>query len=119
MPILSTPNPNAPIACSLPVLQMSGRLDALQDLVADGLRSVTRDRNRLRIAIDASNRANLYADAVAWADAEKACCEFLGFAVDATSTEVVLEIAAPAGTEPMLDGFEWLVQAAGRAAAAA
>jgi hypothetical protein len=119
MPVLSNPDPHAPIACSLPVLQMSGRLDALQDLVGDRVRSMTRDGNRLRIAIDATDRPSLHAEAVAWANAEKACCAFLGFAVEETPTQVTLEIATPAGAEPMLDGFEWLVRAAGRVVAAA
>ena len=119
MPVLSTPDPHAPIACSLPVMQMGGRLDALQDLVADGLRSVTGRGDRLSIGIDATGRPSLHAETVAWATAEKTCCAFLGFAVEATPTEVILEIAAPAGAEPMLVGFEWLVRAAGRVVAAA
>jgi hypothetical protein len=97
---------------------MAARLDSLQDLVADGLDDVLLHERALRIAIDRRRAADLYAQTVAWAEAKNACCPYLGFAVDETPETVVLEIAAPAGAESILDGFERLVRAAGKTVAA-
>ena len=112
MHVLSSPDATVGTACALPVLEMAARLDSLQDLVADGLDDVLLHDRRLRIAIDRGRAADLYAQTVAWAEAKNACCPYLGFAVDETPETVVLEIAAPAGAESILDGFEWLVRAA-------
>jgi hypothetical protein len=103
------------MTCSLPVLEMAGRLDSLQDLVAPGLDDVQLCDRRLRIAMDRDEVSNLYAQTVAWAEAKKACCSYLGFAVEETPARVVLEIAAPKGAEPTLAGFQFLVLAAGDA----
>lgn len=114
MPVLSAPDPTVGIACTLPVLEMADRLDTLQDLVADGLDDVRLKERQLRITIERDTAADLYAQTVAWAEAEKACCPFLGFAVDETPASVVLEIAAPAGAEPTLEALQFLVLAAAR-----
>ena len=113
MPVLSSPDPTVGIACALPVLEMAHGLDSLQDLVADGLDEVHLNDRRLRIAIDRDGAADLYAQTVAWAEAKKACCSYLGFAVEETPARVVLEIAAPKGAEPTLEGFQFVVMAAG------
>ena len=115
MPVLSSPDPTVGIACALPVLEMADRLDSLQDLVADGLGDVHLHDRRLRIAIDRDGAADLYAQTVAWAEAKKACCAYLGFAVEETPASVVLEIAAPNGAEPTLQGFQFVVLAAANA----
>jgi hypothetical protein len=119
VPVLSSPDANVGTACALPVVEMADRLDSLQDLVAVGLDEVLLHERRLRIAIDRSGAAGLYDQTVAWAEAKKACCPHLGFAVEETPANVVLEIAAPAGAEPILEGFEWLVRSAARVVAAA
>jgi len=112
VPVLSAPDATIGIACTLPVLEMAHRLDSLQDLVAHSLDEVHLDDRRLRIAIDRDGVADLYAQTVAWAESKKACCAYLGFAVEETPARVVLEIAAPIGAEPMLEGFQVLVLAA-------
>jgi hypothetical protein len=109
VPVLSAPDPSVGIACRLPILDMADRLDSLQDLVADGLDEVHLHGRQLRIAIDRHGAADLYAQTVAWAEAKKACCSYLGFAVEETPARVVLEIAAPQGAEPTLEGFQHLV----------
>jgi hypothetical protein len=114
VPVLSSPDPSVGITCSLPVLEMADRLDSLQDLVADGLDEVHLDDRRLRITLDRGGAADLYAQTVAWAEAKKACCSYLGFAVEETPARVVLEIAAPPGAELTLEGFQHLVLAAPR-----
>jgi hypothetical protein len=115
VPVLSSPDATVEIACALPVLEMASRLDSLQDLVACGLDEVHLHDRRLRIAIEACTAADLFAETVAWAEAKKSCCPYLGFAVDETPAGVVLEIAAPRGAEPTLEGFQVLVLAAGGA----
>ena len=97
MPILNTPDPAAEIACTLPVLEMGGRLVSLQKLIGASLLETARSDRTLRIVINRDGRSSLYADTVAWATAEKACCGFLGFAVGEAEDRVTLEIAAPAG----------------------
>jgi len=98
---------------------MADRLDSLQDLVADSLDEVHLRERRLRIAIDRDGAADLYAQTVAWAEAKKACCSYLGFAVEETPARVVLEIAAPKGAETTLEAFQFLVLAAARPVEAA
>jgi len=119
MRVLSSPDASAGIACALPMLEMADRLDSLQDLVGDRLRELTHEERRLRIAIGRDGIADLHAQTVAWAEAERACCPYLGFAVGETPAEIVLEIAAPHGAEPTLGGIVWLVQAAGEVTAMA
>ena len=114
MPVLSSPDPSVGIACALPVLEMADRLDSLQDLVADSLDEVHLHDRRLRIAIDRDGAADLYSQTVAWAEAKKACCSYLGFAVEETPARVVLEIAAPNGAETTLEAFQFLILAAAR-----
>jgi len=109
VPVLSSPDPTVGIACSLPVLEMAFGLDSLQDLVADGLDEVELHDRQLRISIDRDGATDLYAQTVAWAEAKKTCCSYLGFAVEETPVCVVLEIAAPRGAEPALEGLQFLV----------
>jgi hypothetical protein len=115
VPVLSSPDSTVGIACTLPVLEMAVCLDSLQDLVADSLDDVHLQERRLRIAIDRDGAADLFAQTVAWAEAKKACCSYLGFAVEETPASVVLEIAAPKGAEPTLEALQFLVLAAGDA----
>jgi hypothetical protein len=112
VPVLSSPDATVGIACALPILEMADRLDSLQDLVAGNLGGVLLDDRRLRIAIERDEAADLYAQTVAWAEAEKGCCPYLGFAVEETPASVVLEIAAPAGAEPALEALQFIVLAA-------
>ena len=114
MPVLTTPDPAAEIACALPVLEMGGRLVSLQKLIGGSLLEAARTDRALRIDVGRAGRSSLYADTVAWANAEKACCAFLGFAVEETEDRVTLEIGAPAGAQATLDGIELLVRAAAR-----
>ena len=116
MTILSQIDPTAEVACTLPVNEAGERLDALGDLVGDRLQDVSRHGDRLRIRIGRDGDAALEAKASAWATAEKACCAFLGFEVESEPDAVTLDIVAPAGAGPTLDGIEWIVRAAGRRA---
>jgi hypothetical protein len=114
MTTLSQVDPSAEIACTLPVNEAGDRLIVLQAVIGDHLESVQREPDRLRIRIDRAGDADLEAKVAEWAEAEKACCAFLGFAVESEPETVILEIAAPDDAAGTLDGIEWLVRAAGR-----
>jgi hypothetical protein len=114
MTTLSEADPTADVACNLPVNEAGDRLTTLEALVGDTLEAVTRTGDRLRIRIERAGHPNLEAEVTEFAEAEKACCSFLGFAIESEPEAVTLEIAAPAGAAPTLDGIEWLVRAAGR-----
>lgn len=119
MTILSQVDPTAEIACTLPVNEAGDRLRALQAIIGDRLEHVTRRGGRLRVRIERMGLADLEAEVIAWAEAEKGCCAFLGFAVESEPDAVTIEISAPADAEPTLEGIEWIVRAAGRQRSAA
>ena len=119
MTTLSRVDPKADIACTLPVNEAGDRLRALQAVIGDHLDDLTLAGGRLRIRVLRKGGADLEAEVTAWAEAEKACCAFLGFAVESEPDAVTIEIAAPAGAELTLEGIEWIVRAAGRRQGAA
>jgi hypothetical protein len=119
MPVLAKPDPAAEIACTLPVIEMGGRIASLQELIGGSLIEADRTDRAPRIVVDRAGRSSLYDDTVAWATAEKACCAFLGFAVEEAADSVTIEIAAPAGADATLDGIEVLVRAVARPAVTA
>jgi hypothetical protein len=114
MAIMNHIDATADIACTLPINEVGERLNSLQALIGDHLDTVSRDGDRLQIRIARAGRADLETEVSRWAEAEKACCAFLRFAVESEPEVVLLEIAALGGAEPTLDALEWLVQAAGR-----
>jgi hypothetical protein len=116
--ILSRPDPTADIACTLPPNDASDRLRALQAIVGDQLEEVGR-LGGLSLRINRAGRTDLETQVTAWAAEEKACCAFLGFTVESGPEAVTIEISAPAGAEPTLDGIEWMIRAAGRQPGAA
>ena len=117
MTTLSQVDPSADIACTLPVNQAGDRLNLLQALIGERLQSTERDGDRIRIRMDRAGDADLEAKVAEWAEAEKGCCAFLGFAVESGPETITLEIAAPSNAAGTLDGIEWLVRAAGRGVA--
>jgi hypothetical protein len=117
MTTLSRADPSAEIACTLPVNEAGDRLNTLQAIIGDHLDSAQRDGDRLNIRIDRAGDPDLEAKVTEWAEAEKGCCAFLGFAIESEPETVTLEIAAPGNAAGTLDGIEWLVRAAGRGVA--
>jgi hypothetical protein len=111
---LSQLDPSAEIACTLPIYEARGHMDVLQELVGGHLDDLSRDGDRLHIRIRRAGRAGLEADVAAFAEAEKACCAFLGFALESEPEAVTLDIVAPAGAAMTLEDIEWMVSAAGR-----
>jgi hypothetical protein len=114
MTILSPVDPTVDLACTLPVNEARNRLKALQALIGDRLDHVSRDGDRLRIRLARAGNADLEAEATDWAETEKGCCAFLGFAIESEPDAVTLEIAAPANVGQILAGIEWIVRAADR-----
>ena len=114
MTILSQVDPSAEIACTLPINEASGRLDSLLTLVGDRLVGTERNPDRLRITIKRSGDPGLEDDVRAWAEDEKGCCAFLGFAIESGPETVTLEIASPPDAGPTLDAIEWMFRAADR-----
>jgi hypothetical protein len=112
MPVLSQPDPQAPIACNLPPGEFGQRLRALETIVGRDLIGISRSTNGLTLRFAKGDRADLEADLTRWATDEKACCGFLGFAIASEAGVVTMEVAAPAGAEPTLDGIDWIVRAA-------
>jgi hypothetical protein len=112
MTILSYAEPAAEIACALPPNQMRDRHDALGSIVGADLLGLDREGDRLQVVIARGGRTDLDAQVITWAREEKACCGFLGFAVDSKPDTVTIEITAPAGAGPTLDGIHWIVRAA-------
>lgn len=119
MTVLSRVDTAAEIACTLPAIQAAGRLSSLQTVVGDRLDRVSRIDGRLRIRIARAGSADLEAEVTAWAESEKDCCAFLGFAVESEDEAVTVEIAAPDGAESTLEVFDWAVRVAGAMASQA
>lgn len=114
MTTLSLVDPTADIACTLPINEADGRLMTLEGLVSGRLATAERDGDRLRIRLDREGDPDLDARVKEWAEAEKGCCAFLGFAMDANAEIVTLDISAPPEAIPTLNAIEWMVRAAGR-----
>jgi hypothetical protein len=114
MTILSMIDPTAEIACTLPIVEADDRLKALQSLVSGRLTSTLRDGDGLRIRIDREGDADLETKVAEWADAEKGCCAFLGFALESDADMVTLDITAPTTAAPTLDAIAWMIRTAGR-----
>ena len=111
---LSKVDPTVDIACTLPAAEAGRRLDALQTLIGGALDNVSREGDRLRIRVARGGDADLDAKARDWAETEKGCCAFLGFAIESEPDAVTLEITAPSTAVPMLAWIEVIVRAAGR-----
>lgn len=113
MQTLSTVDPTTPIECTLPVTEAAGRLFDFDDVVGAGrLKGVEREPGRYRFTVARDGRPDLEQQLAAWADDEKSCCAFLGFAIESDAASVTIEIRAPDGADTTLDGIDWLVRAA-------
>lgn len=114
MQTLSMVDPTAEVACTLPINEADDRLKVLEALVAGRLATAERHGDRLRICLDRGGDADLDAKVTEWAEAEKGCCGFLGFALESDAGTVTLDITAPPDAVPTLDAIAWVVRAAGR-----
>lgn len=113
MQTLSTVDPTASIECTLPVSEAAARLSDLDDVLGAGrLEGIEREPGRYRFTVARDGRSDLERQLAAWAADEKSCCAFLGFAIQSDAASVTVEIQAPDGADPTLDGIDWVVRAA-------
>lgn len=87
--------------CSLPADDLRGRVDELRGLMARPLLAHRRDGRVLHLSFDPAAEADVRR-AVA---AEEQCCAFLAFTVRAGAEAVEVDVVAPEGAEPVLDGL--------------
>jgi DNA-binding transcriptional MerR regulator len=97
---------DAPIACTLAADEMGLRLDAWRALLAHA-GAVTDVDHGVRIAlVDTVDTAAL----VELAQAERACCSFLSFAVAIDRGGVALEVRGPDEARPVIDALAALAR---------
>jgi hypothetical protein len=104
------PAPDVPIACSLGVNELGGRLQEFHDLFAAHLRALERSPARLRLVLDATDGVEAATrDLLA---REASCCPFFTFAVGHAAGGLVVDVGVPAEADPTLDGLAWLARTA-------
>jgi hypothetical protein len=101
---------DGPVACTLPVDQVAGRLDAFRREVFGHLRAMERPAPaRLRLVLAAGTdpervRALLVR--------EQACCGFLAFTITPAGDGLLVDLTVREDAAGALDGFAWLAGAA-------
>jgi len=101
---------DAPIACTMPVGEMGGRMREFHELFVAHLRSIDRKPRRLRLDLDAAE--GLEPSVRALMAREHDCCAFADIAVRSDPTQLTIEIGVPAGAEGALDGFAFIAEMA-------
>lgn len=97
-----------PDACTLPPAEVPLRVAEFRELFARALRGVARPRpGLLRLALDAGEEATAR-DLIA---RETACCSFFDVTVDRDGDRLRVDVAVPAGQEPVLDAIARLAAA--------
>ena len=90
-----------PIACTLTPAALADRGEWLRRLGAASLLDGRRIDGGLELRF-----AGAAEDEVReWVRAERECCAFLSFDVERTGDDLRLEVAGPAGSEPVFDGL--------------
>lgn len=95
--------PDFPIACTLTQGAMTGRLELIDALAADGLLSRPRTDAGLRVRLRDTPEIERRTHELVTAEA--ACCAFLSFDLQREDGELVLHIAGPADARPVIDMF--------------
>jgi hypothetical protein len=89
-----------PIACSLGATELEARLDELRALGREALRTSRTAPGRAQLRFAAAGDVEARLAAVVAAEAR--CCAFLTLRLRREDDAVVLDLAAPAGAEPVL-----------------
>ena len=95
--------PDSPIACTLPMTEMGGRLRDFDDLFRRHLRSVERQPGRVVIALDADGLTE--GDITDLLAREHECCAFLDIELRRDATGFVVDFRSPDGAESVLDAI--------------
>ncbi|QKG22983.1 hypothetical protein [Actinomadura verrucosospora] len=99
-----------PIMCTLAPSSMVDRLTEFEAAFAAGLPRVEREPLRLRLSFTAgAERESALRDLFAQ---EQQCCAFLAFTFQRTADELTVDITAPDGAAPTLDGMQALAERA-------
>lgn len=102
--------PEVPIMCTLPPDGLVRRLADFEAVFAAALTGFEREPLRLRLTFDADAATETaIRDLIA---AEQRCCAFLAFAAERRATALVVEVTAPPGAGPTLDGLQALAERA-------
>ena len=104
------PAENAPIACTMPVGEMGGRMREFHKLFAAHLRSIAREPRRLRLGLDSGH--GLDATVRDLMAREHECCAFADIAIRSDGDGLMIEIGVPEGAEGALDGFAYVAETA-------
>ena len=104
------PDADGPLACTLPVDQVGGRLDAFHREVFGHLWSMERPTPaHLRLALGAgADPGRVRALLVR----EQACCGFLAFTITPAGDGLLVDLEVREEAAGALDGFAWLAEAA-------
>ncbi|MBO2456256.1 hypothetical protein [Actinomadura violacea] len=101
---------DVPIMCTLAPSSMVERLTEFEAAFADGPLRVEREPLRLRLSFAAGEeREAVLRDLFAQ---EQQCCAFLTFAFQRTAEGLTVDITAPDGAAPALDGMQALAERA-------
>ena len=92
-----------PIACSLTSAEMPARLAQMAAIGQAALIAFHRDVDAVTLRFQASDATRARLEAIVAAEAD--CCSFLEMRLRDDASSIALEIAAPAGAEPILDDF--------------
>jgi hypothetical protein len=106
---------NAPIACTMPVGEMGGRMREFHHLFAARLRTIAREPRRLRLDLEATE--GLEPTVLDLMAREHECCAFADIAVRSDPSSLTIDIGVPEGAEGALDGFAFIAETAAPGAA--
>jgi len=97
-------SPPVDVACTLTADDLSARREQWRRLVNRGAVAVRRNPTGLEVRFGGSEDTAAAVDALV--AAERECCSFLAWAVARSTSEVVLAIAGPSGSEAIFDAWE-------------
>ena len=104
------PDADGPLACTLPVDQFAGRLDAFRREVFGHLRAVERPSPaRFRLVLAAGADPERVRSLLV---REQACCAFLAFTITPSGDGLVIDLDVREDAAGALDAFAWLAGAA-------
>jgi len=90
-------------ACSLPTADRPMRLEELDSLFADSVRSVSREGNVVRLHLTGS--AGLRDRVRDLTERETACCSFFTFEIEGGADDLLLEISVPPERRDILEAL--------------
>ena len=90
-------------ACSMPTAERPLRLAEFDALFAVAVRNVTRDEQVVRLHLEGDS--GLRERVRDLAERETACCSFFTFAIEGSTSKVVMDISVPNSRREILDAL--------------